>query len=336
MKASALLFSVTIIFTSSLSAQKTDFASTNFNKADSLADLYSNSSLRDLKALSDKLTQPLDKEEEKFRAIYKWICNNIDYDHTLYVKLKKKKEKHKIKEAYDTWNKESSKQVFKALLESHQTICSGYAYLVKELAAHAGISCVVVDGYGRTTQTNINNLGNANHSWNAVQLNNKWYLCDATWSCGIYDQATAQYVRRYDDSYFLADPALFIHKHYPLDERWLLLPDKPSLKGFLNGPIIYSDAIKYHITKLLPATFDLTTAKGKNVSFKFVTSNPAEIEKAELRIHQSKEFNSMSVKLYQDSAGRQCIDHAFRTKGIHIVHILLNDGYAFTYRVTVI
>ena len=33
-------------------------------------------------------------------------------------------------------------------------------------------------------QANVGGTGVANHSWNAVQLNSNWYLCDATWSSG--------------------------------------------------------------------------------------------------------------------------------------------------------
>ena len=63
-------------------------------------------------------------------------------------------------------------------------MCTGYAYLIKELCFLANIESEIIDGYARTVRSNIDALDMANHSWNAVKLNNKWYLCDATWSSG--------------------------------------------------------------------------------------------------------------------------------------------------------
>jgi hypothetical protein len=331
-KATALLYFSAAISVTNIYAQLTDFASTNFDKADSLADLYSDYQLTDLKSLADNLTKPLDTEQEKFRAIYKWVCNNIHYDYALLLKQKNAKEKIKDKEVLKQWNHEFSKQLFDVLLNEHATICTGYTYIIRELCVHAGLKCEMVDGYARISQTK--KMENANHSWNAIQLNNKWYLCDPTWSSGNYDLATSQFIKRYDDSYFLTDPSIFVHKHFPLDERWLLLPDKPSLEDFLNGPVIYSGASKYRITKFIPATFNVTASKGKTITFKF-NCKSKELIKPELRINQSDSTYSCIPISYKDQNGLQCIDHIFERKGTYVVHILLSDNYILTYRVKI-
>jgi transglutaminase/protease-like cytokinesis protein 3 len=334
MKGATLLCCVMLAFAVHLHAQ-TDFEHRDFAKADSIAALYPRHSLRDLKNLADKLTKSLPTEEEKFRAIYKWICNNIEYDYVLYIKNKQKREQLKDPEALKAWNKRFSVRVFSDLLHKQRTICSGYAYLVRELASHAGLPCVIVDGYGRTAQANIGGSGNANHSWNAVQLNKKWYLCDATWSSGAMDTRTLRYIKRFDDSYFLADPSLFVRNHYPLDTSWMLLKNKPTLKTFLNSPLIYSSIYQYKINRLSPETFDVNTAKGETVSFKFSKHNDKVIKNVELFIKGPYGVSAVSPELYQNSAGLYCIDHTFAAKGTYAIQILLNSSHAFAYAVEV-
>ncbi|MBA4058197.1 MAG: hypothetical protein C0490_26005, partial [Marivirga sp.] len=205
MKYTTCALLVIVFFSASLLAQPVGSKVVDFTKADSVAALYPNYSLKDLRNLANKLTIPLSTEEEKFRAIYFWICNNIENDYEYYVTNKHKREKlHNDPDALKEWNRKFSVLVFNKLLSEQKTVCSGYAYLFKELAFHAGLSCVIIDGYGRTAEANIGGPGIANHSWNAIQLNKKWYLCDATWSSGAIDTQNGSFVKRFDDAYFLA------------------------------------------------------------------------------------------------------------------------------------
>jgi transglutaminase/protease-like cytokinesis protein 3 len=332
MKTLIVLFAM-LMLSASLLAQLADFTTIHFKKADSVAALYPNHSLRDLQKLANKLTASLHTEEEKFRSIYTWICSNIENDYNLYLVNKRKREQwiDKPKELSD-WNKKFSARVFNKLLLEKKTICTGYAYLVRELAARVGLSCVIVDGYGRTAQSNIGGVGTANHSWNVVQLNGKWYLCDATWSSGAINTQLNTFVKKYDDAYFLADPSLFVRNHYPLDTAWMLLQTKPTLQEFLNRPLVYISIYKYQISQLFPETFDISTTKGKTVSFRFKKNSEAVIEKAALRINN---LSPITSTLYQDSSGLYCIDHVFTSRGTHIVHVLLDANYVFTFSIKV-
>lgn len=320
------------------SAQTEDLNRTDFNKADSIAALYPDHSLKDLQILTYKLTGSLPTEESKFRAIYKWVCDNIAYDYNLYLKNKYKREKLQSEpDELNEWNKKLSSLAFKKLLEQHQAVCTGYAYLVKELASLAGIPCVIVDGYGRTAQANIGGQGNANHSWNAVRLHNNWYLCDATWSSGFFDPEHSQYIRSFDDSYFLASPSLFARNHYPLDTKWLLLDhNKPSLHEFLNAPLIYKHIFRYDIDQLQPTTFNVTALKGESISFHFKNNGVHDLEKVALLVKSPGIRETLYPEVHKEMKGDYRIDHVFTTKGTHTVHILINSGYAFTYTVKII
>ncbi|MEJ7644659.1 MAG: transglutaminase domain-containing protein [Chryseolinea sp.] len=209
---------VAILFCSTgVNGQIDEFNSMDFSKADSMATLYPDHSLQDLRLLATKLTRPLSTEEEKFRAIYKWICNNIAYDYDIYRRNKREREKLVHPDALKIWNNKISTVVFRTLLNEHKTVCTGYAYLVKELAYHAGLSCRIVDGFGLVAKDNRPLSKLPNHTWNEIRLNGEWYPCDATWSSGAMNTTTWQYVRKYNNRYFLQDRAEFEKRHVRTD-----------------------------------------------------------------------------------------------------------------------
>lgn len=341
------LFACFVLVSASLHAQLAGSQHKDFKQADSIADAHFGASVTDLISLSERLTQSLKTEEEKFRAIYKWVCNNIEFDYEVFRINREKRDKYDSPEALLAWNKNLTPIVFQHLILEKKTVCTGYAWLVQQLALHAGITCVIVDGYGRNATINVRSSGKANHSWNAVKLNNTWYLCDATWASGAYDADREMFVRKYDDSYFLADPKVFIRNHYPLDTRWTLLDaggskldartsnfsEQPTLNEFLNGPLIYSSAYRHNITRLYPETFDIKTAKNKTVNFRFATDEI--MEHVELSIHHHDQVKTYQPQFVKNSEGQYSLNHTFSEKGRHIVHVLLNKSYAYTYTVTV-
>jgi transglutaminase/protease-like cytokinesis protein 3 len=195
--------------------QADDFCTTDFHDADSIAERYAAHPLLDLKTLADKLTGPLSTEQEKFRAIYKWVCSNIEADYDL-VLLNKKNRVTLHDDQLVQWNKDFNKLVFETLQREYKTVCTGYAYLVRQLARHAGLVCEIVHGYAKHAGVNPANVGPINHSWNKIQLNGKWYMCDATWSSGIYSREAGKFIKKYHDRYFLMDPTLFGQSHLQL------------------------------------------------------------------------------------------------------------------------
>ncbi len=98
------------------------------------------------------------------------------------------------------------------------------------MANRAGITCEIIYGQGKP-ENPIGKTGDeANHSWNAVKLDGKWYLCDPTWSSGYTDIPAILFIFDYDDSYFLMDPVSFAKTHTPLDEKWTLVKNSNKNK----------------------------------------------------------------------------------------------------------
>ncbi len=204
--------------TNNVQCQQSDFKHIDFKIAEGKALQMKGRELYNVPLLVHNLTYNLKTDVEQFKAIYLWICQNIENDHSLMQKndhmwLKHKNDAKKL----DLWNTKFKKEVFTKLLKDKKTLCSGYSYLIKKFSNLAGIECEIINGYGKLSSS-LKKLETPNHSWNAVKLNNKWYLCDATWSSG-YINSKGLFIFDYNDSFFLMDPKEFSNSHKPLNQN---------------------------------------------------------------------------------------------------------------------
>lgn len=119
-------------------------------------------------SLSSALTEGLETDKEKFDVIFAWVVGNIRYDQRLYDSGKAIKEKP-----------------LKRILRKRKGVCTDYARLMDSLCYFAGIQNTTVNGYIKEIIFDVDDtLYFDTHAWNAVKLDNRWYLYDATWSSG--------------------------------------------------------------------------------------------------------------------------------------------------------
>lgn len=323
------------IFCGNVHAQLTDFKGADFRGADSVAALYKGENLKNLPFLAYKLT-PFASQVEQFRAIYTWVSTNIKSDYDYYYQNKNKRQRLiNDKQALEAWNNSFQSKVFKKLLKEQKTVCTGYAYLIKELAVLADINCKIIDGYGRTVGNNIGRQGIPNHSWNAVQLNDKWYLCDATWSSGYFIIPDNQFISDYNDGYFLAEPALFVKSHYPLDTAWILMENKPTLSEFLNAPLIYKYAFNYQITPMSPSAMNLQVSKNESVTFIFKTKDYSFVNDITIELIEGEKRNIVKPEIVSSKEGLLELKCRFERTGHYDVHIKVAEKNIVTYTVKV-
>jgi len=213
------------IFILPLQAQRSDFDTIDFTRAAFFAEAHKGEDLNHLPILVHGLTSQLKTDVERFRAIYLWVSTNIKGEyHLMLENARMRKKLDGDPEALVIWNNGFKKKVFKKLVKDKETLCSGYAYLIKEMSALAGLESEIVNGYGPMNNLKVDDLGDPNHSWNAIKLDGKWYLADATWSSGLIDMSNYLFEYNYDDSYFLMEPSEFAKTHKPLEAHWALLP----------------------------------------------------------------------------------------------------------------
>ncbi|WP_442266764.1 transglutaminase domain-containing protein [Tenacibaculum sp. ZS6-P6] len=323
------------LFTIKFYPQVSDFNHINFTVADNTAKLLKGESIKNLPLLTYKLTNKLNTDVEKFRAIYFWICNNISNDHNSFLIISKKRKKYKNSpKSYKKWHNKYKKKVFKKLLEQQKTICTGYAYLLQQMAFISGLECKMIDGYGRNTNSNVENLGIPNHTWNAIKLNNKWYLCDATWASGYADE-NFKFLNDYNDGFFLTSPLLFAKNHHPIDKKWLL-NIKQTSDQFTSAPLIYNSAYKYKITPILPENLYTKATKNKSLQFKFKTIKPVNTNKISLIYYDAsnteKKLKLRNVRIKNDSLKFEAL---FQKKGSYDIHLKINNEILVSYSVYV-
>ena len=94
---------------------------------------------------------------EKYKTIYKYVCDNVNYD---YAGL------DAIEDDY-TYNDDYSIFTAYGCLWDGTAVCQGYACLFYAMCRTAGIPVRIVTS--------------VDHAWNIVKLDNIWYSVDSTW-----------------------------------------------------------------------------------------------------------------------------------------------------------
>ncbi|WCO03687.1 transglutaminase domain-containing protein [Psychroserpens ponticola] len=331
MKTLGLLFSIFIALQAN--AQLSDFDHIDFKKADSIALVYKGDDLKNLPELSHNLTSNLDSDVERFRAIYIWVCTNVANDYGLYLKNKKKREKFEDDSLkLEAWNESFKKKLFSKLRKRKKTICSGYAYLVSELSRLANINCRMVNGFGRTSTTSIDNFNAPNHSWNAVKLDNKWYLSDPTWASGIVHPFNYGFKFNYNNGLFLTSPEFFALTHYPIESKWMFLDNEiPTFQSFLENPILYGKAYKHLSAHLTPNTLNNTIQKNETITFKYELIEP--IDKEQISFIIDNGYNTITTKpksvVIDDLS--LTLEYQFNKTGYYDTHFLIGENLIVTY-----
>ena len=201
-------------------------------------------------------------DREKVRAIFRWITEHIDYNVMRFIRGKKKphsfyNEPDDSSVALPSLNERVSAKV----LNTRVAFCEGYSRLFKTLCDHAGIKAEVIYGYART---NNNRKFAVNHTWNSVFIDSSWYLLDVTWASGVVSYGN-EYIRQYNDFYFLTSPSDFIRDHYPEDLQWTLLSDPPVYREYAQSPFRYSGFIKAGLSSYFPAKGVIDVSVGDTI-----------------------------------------------------------------------
>lgn len=188
------------------------------------------------------LTAQCVTDVEKVRSIFVWMSNQS------------------IESAdYSNVTDADTPRGFMKLIRDHR---ASYSSFFAVLCRHAGIPCVVIEGYAKSagytvgdTEENIKTLRN---SWNAVHVDGGWRLVFPLWACqavighslGTYtkvetkgkavrekeQESSGTTIKHFNEYYFLTDPDNFIFVVWAKDPRWQLLKRPWSLQKFVDVP----------------------------------------------------------------------------------------------------
>lgn len=172
---------------------------------------------------------------EQVKLLHDWVADNIRYNFEGYLSGNR---------GDNSWT---------GVLKSKKAVCAGYANLFDAMCGIAGIPCEVVSGFAKGY--GYDPLGSvrpsSNHAWNAVTIQGRKYLVDATWDSG-YINAFNQNVKYYSTDYLFADPARIIYSHFPDDPRYQLLATPKTFEDFRTLPGLRGAYFDLGITVVSP------------------------------------------------------------------------------------
>gem|GEM_PF-3559957 len=202
----------------------------------------------------------LDSDEEKVRKIHDLICERVSYNFEA------------VNTGYVNDNREFTQSMYSALgWPTKKTVCAGYSYAFQYLANKYGIDCVSVTSGGVDSDTGETAGG---HQWNAVRIEDQWYMIDLTWdddplADGTIPIAYMCYLRSLKKINSLAYVQDNDENHIPESFYGSRLPK--CVKD--SGPTIYEPGEIYEPENRVKAPVITVNKKNKKVSLKSKTKN---------------------------------------------------------------
>ncbi len=178
-------------------------------------------------------------KKQLVKAIHDYVVTRMQYDDAALAKI----------EAKDYANTPS--QEAEAVFARRAAVCAGYAKLMVALGKAAGVEIAYVTGWIRDAQrrlavddAGVPDLAGVRHAWNAVKLDDRWYLIDATWDDPTGGKPTT--------TYLFTPPGLMAYDHLPEDSAWQLVADPISLGDFVRQPLLSPSIGEYGLSLVEP------------------------------------------------------------------------------------
>ncbi len=170
-------------------------------------------------SLSRYIRENFSSKTDRLKAVYYWTATQIDYA-----------TEQRTTSQYFT----STEQLISRTMKSKRAVCHGFSEVFNELAIQLGFESYVVLGY---TNQNPGSIRRAGHAWNAVRLDEDWYLFDPTWGAGHFllkfnETGNPRYVKDFSAAYFMKRPEDFIRTHMPFDPIWQFRDEPISFFDF--------------------------------------------------------------------------------------------------------
>lgn len=297
----------------------------SYSKADSIA---KNTKYKgDLNQLVANLTDNLETEMDKTRAIYFWITENIEYDYKKFNKGKQVvKFKCKTKNDCEIKKQEFESKLIEKVLRKKKGICSGYSALFKRMCDIAKINCLNIDGFVKTKSSHIGGMGILDHAWNAVIIDNQTYYLDLTWASGSCEskknKKLKNFIKRRNDFYWFTPPEKFSVDHFPKNPDKILNFDLTK-DQYKNQPYVENSIIPFLVIEN-PKQGLLKVKSGDSILFKFQYSKSIDKIQINTNLKKNPKF------YYTDKNGGRVNQKAF-AKQEYIPYRKNNNEYEFIY-----
>ena len=279
--------------------------------------------------LAFQITKDFTKDVDKVRALYTWLTHNIHYDLQSYYNGQTSVGfSYSSKEDFDQKLRAINNHIVKKTLISKKAVCEGYAQTFKMVSELMSIPCKLIGGFSKGDVSDIGNIPKQeNHAWNAVKINNKWYLVDATWGAGYANGS--RWIQHFNDFYFLTDPDKFALTHLPSETEWLFSNKTITKKQFYESPIYEKAFFTNNLKLLSPLEGELVI--NSNNSIEFIM---AEIPN-NVKLYYAFKGNKYSKRLLPSCINGKCyFKIPFKESKNTELLIFANEQTALQYKIT--
>ncbi|MBK8695278.1 MAG: hypothetical protein IPN17_24140 [Deltaproteobacteria bacterium] len=191
-------------------------------------------------------------------------------------------------------------------------VCAGYAALFEAVGRAAGLTVRTVLGRARVLEAE--SMGER-HAWNAVKLDQRWYLVDVTWDAGSSDWST--FHKEYGTRYFLTPPEAFLPTHYPEESRWQLLPTARTPGEYMRTPVVEPGFFAHGLSLLAPTRSE-SDARG---SIEVLIDNPQGVSLFVMVVPESWRYVGGQFQACEVIAGERVTARCPLNGDVHDVNI---------------
>ncbi len=192
----------------------------------------------------------------RVKAIHDYVISRVDYDIDV------------LKDAGSPGSRPSQEP--QTVFQTHKGVCEGYSRLFTALGKAMGLNAVYVTGNVRRefapTEVIPSHLRFTTsdydwtlHAWNAVKINNQWYLVDTTWDDSNEDNFS------YRADYLLLPPQVMIISHLPDQQSWQLLSNPINKTKFEDTPILNPRFFSEGLRLDSPVKYETTVQETANI-----------------------------------------------------------------------
>ena len=271
--------------------------------------------------IADTITDKFADDEQKARAIFYWIANNIQID------------------PKGTRQNDDKNILPEKVIALRKATPLGFSLLVQEMCSAANIRCLSVDGYVKNYAAEINETADEkNYSWNVVQLGQspeKWYYVDAARASGYLDKKSTIFTKEFTSEYFFADRKLFNLAYFPDNGAWQLGGGVKNVKDYYALPVFSNYAFALGLSKPAPITGYIKTTLKKPVVFTFPVNSTVQIKNISLIIGDEKKQSKPEAMNFENTGGVISFTYQFKKEDTFPLRVVADGKDILQYMVEV-
>ncbi len=271
--------------------------------------------------IADTITEKFADNEQKARAIFYWVANNIQID------------------PKGTRQNDDKNNLPEKIIALRKATPLGFSLLMQEMCSAVNIRCLSVDGYVKKNADEINQIADEkNYSWNVIQLGQSpetWYYVDAARASGYLDKKSTIFTKQFTSEYFFADRKLFNLAYFPDNNAWQLGGGIKSVKDYYALPVFNNYSFALGLSKPIPITGHIKTTLKKPVVFTFPISGAVDIKNISLIMGDEKKQSKPEAMNFENTGGVISFTYQFKKEDTFPLRVVADGKDILQYMVEV-